>query len=140
MGRFAPFFHSEQGTTKGSKKALSLKLPRAARLTRRVEFLKVRSEGRSVSGPFFVLGVWDSELPGLARVGIITTRKTGGAVDRNRARRRLRELVRLDRPRLRQGLWLVLIARKPIVQAKSDALKSEWLRLCKKASILIAAQ
>lgn len=119
---------------------MALKLPRAARLTRRDEFRKVRLEGRSQSGPFFVLGYWHSPIHEPARVGIITTKKTGGAVERNRARRRLREIVRIARPKIVCGTWIVLIARKGILSASPEALSSEWLRLAKKASILTPSE
>lgn len=116
------------------------KLPRAARITRRDEFARVRTKGKSYPGPLFVLGIWKSGLPEPARVGVITTRKTGGAVERNRARRRLRELVRVTRPKLQPGFWLVLVARKPITTCTAPDLKKEWLRLAGKASILIPPQ
>lgn len=72
------------------------------------------------------------------RVGLITSRRVGSAVERNGVRRRLREIVRLNMPRLRKGLWLVLVARHGAVAAKFEALREEWLRLADRASILSA--
>ena len=71
-----------------------------------------------------------------ARIGLITSRRIGNAVERNGVRRRLREIVRLNMPHLRGGLWLVLIARRAAVQAKFEKLREEWLRLAERASIL----
>jgi ribonuclease P protein component len=70
------------------------------------------------------------------RVGIVTSRRVGNAVERNTVRRRLREIVRLQIPALRPGCWLVLIARKSAVAATFAALREEWLRLAARASIL----
>lgn len=64
--------------------------------------------------PYFVLQVRPQPNPSdfSYRVGFTASRKVGGAVVRNRARRRLRELVRLNLPNLMQpGHDLVLIAR-----------------------------
>ncbi len=73
-----------------------------------------------------------------ARAGFITSRRVGGAVERNHVRRRLRELVRLTRRKLREGVWLVLIARAAAREASWHALHDEWLALAERASILNA--
>lgn len=117
---------------------MRLRFPRAARLTRAGEFRRVREQGRSWGGPFFVLGRLRLETPAATRVGFITSRRVGGAVVRNRVRRRLRDLVRQHRPRLRPGFWIVLIARQPAACASADALAAEWLRLAGRAGILRA--
>ena len=70
------------------------------------------------------------------RAGIITSKRVGGAVVRNRIRRRLREIVRLHQGQLRQDLWLVTIARSGAARASHQELRDEWLRLAKRASIL----
>ncbi len=55
---------------------------------------------------------------------------------RNRIRRRLRDIVRLHQAELPQELWIVTIARSGAARASYQALKDEWLRLAKRASIL----
>jgi ribonuclease P protein component len=70
------------------------------------------------------------------RVGFITTKRIGGAVVRNRVRRRLRDIVRKEQSRLRDGIWIVVVARSAAVNATYQALKDEWLRLAEHASIL----
>ena len=73
------------------------------------------------------------------RVGLITSRRIGNAVTRNRARRRLREMVRLARPQLNQGIegrWIVLIARRAVAVAGYKEIEREWLSLARRASIL----
>ncbi len=74
---------------------------------------------------------------GPCRVGFVTSRRIGGAVIRNRVRRRLREIVRQHQHELREGFWIVLVARRDAADANYRALEHEWLRLAKRASILL---
>ena len=69
------------------------------------------------------------------RIGFVTSRRVGGAVVRNRVRRRLREIVRAARPRLASGLWLVLIARHQAARADFAALRAEWELLGTRSAI-----
>jgi ribonuclease P protein component len=94
----------------------------------------VKTEGRAHSGRFLTLGV----LRGCpsSKVGLITSKRVGGAVDRNRVRRRLRELMRLSRPSWAEGVWFVAIARRAAVSASFAELQAEWLRLATRAGVL----
>jgi ribonuclease P protein component len=112
------------------------RFPKSARLTTAGEFLRVKQGGESCHGRFMVLSVLKNPASAEARTGIITSRRLGGAVDRNRVRRRLREIVRMARPELLPGFWLVLIARKNAVGATFQAMQREWLQLAQRASIL----
>ena len=71
------------------------------------------------------------------RAGFVTSGRLGGAVARNRVRRRLRETVRRHQDQLRHGFWFVIIARDEAVTASYRALEDEWLRLARRASILL---
>jgi ribonuclease P protein component len=73
---------------------------------------------------------------GVNRAGFITSGRLGGAVARNRVRRRLREIVRKHQHDLRDDFWIVVIARPDASKASHRALEDEWLRLAKRASIL----
>jgi ribonuclease P protein component len=80
---------------------------------RRAEFLRLAARGRKLSRPGFLMQalVQPDEAP--VRVGYTATKKIGNAVQRNRARRRMREAVRLTfaaRPVC--GAELVLVCRK----------------------------
>jgi len=70
------------------------------------------------------------------RIGLITSRRVGKAVERNKARRRFREIVRQTIPRMIPGLWIVLVARRSTVSAEFKTLEREWLSLAGRASIL----
>jgi ribonuclease P protein component len=49
----------------------------------------------------------------------------------------LREIIRRHQHELRQGFWFVIIARHDAATATYAALKDEWLRLARRASILL---
>ena len=96
----------------------------------------MRRDGAPMHGQFMLLSVLRDAAPGSARLGIITSRRVGGAVERNRVRRRLREIVRADHGHLLQGAWLVIVVRNRAVGAAFAELREDWLRLVRRANIL----
>jgi len=115
----------------------SLSFPKRRRLTRASEYERVKRDGLVRRGRLLTLSATVVENSGPSRVGFITSRRLGGAVVRNRVRRRLREIVRQRQHDLRQGLWIVLIAKHEAASASYRALEDEWLRLARRASILL---
>jgi ribonuclease P protein component len=116
--------------------ARDLRFQKARRLTRTAEFDRVRKEGRRAHGQLLSLGVLLTNENERMRAGFITSRKLGGAVVRNRVRRRLREIVRHHQHEIVDGTWVVIIASPGAARAGYSALEAEWLRLAKRASIL----
>jgi len=112
------------------------RFPATRRLKRSCDFERVRKEGRTVRGALLTLGVLRLEEEAGFKVGIVTSRRLGGAVVRNRVRRRLREIVRQRQHEVVAGVWLVVIARPPAAQATSAMLEKEWQRLAQGAGIL----
>lgn len=113
-----------------------LTFPRNRRLGRSAEFEQVKKNGRVYRGQFVVLSIAQVNDATPFRAGFITSRALGGAVVRNRVRRRLREIVRKHQRELIDGIWMVTIARVPAARASYEQLEVEWLRLAKRASIL----
>jgi ribonuclease P protein component len=109
---------------------------RASRLSRTAEFKLVKQAGKSWTGRHLVLGVLAQPEATRARVGIVTTRKVGMAVVRNRIRRRIREVFRLHQFDVISGVWLVTVARPSAATASFRDLERDWLRLAERASIL----
>lgn len=70
------------------------------------------------------------------RLGITASVKLGHAVVRNRARRRLREVYRLNGDKLRQGWDIILVARSRTVTVSWQELNNTFLRLCRKLDLL----
>ncbi len=108
--------------------------PKTERLQYGREFRRVFDAGRKVAGPLAVLHVL--AVPGERAVGIVTGRKLGNAVQRNRARRLLREAYRRHKHRLANGLHLVIVARRGIAGQPFARVEAEWLALCAQANIL----
>ena len=73
---------------------------------------------------------------GINRVGITVSKKLGHAVVRNRVRRRLREVYRLNEQRFQPGWDIVVVARVRAVKAPFLRLTASYLSLARKAGIL----
>jgi ribonuclease P protein component len=83
------------------------RFPKSARLRKRAEFLAVQGRGRKVQNRAFV--ALALETGGGVRLGITPTRRLGGAVVRNRARRLVREAFRRGHFPVPAGLDVVVI-------------------------------
>ena len=73
---------------------------------------------------------------GGTRFGLVTSRRVGGAVIRNRVRRRLREICRLHRTMIAPGWLVVVVAKSAAAEASFSELREEWLILARRLSIL----
>ena len=91
-------------------------MPALPTLRRRVDFEAIARDGRSRSTPLLVVR-WLRTERGETRVGLSTPRTLGGSVQRNRVRRRLRELLRRRLGTIGPGWDLLLIARPAAGQA-----------------------
>jgi ribonuclease P protein component len=102
--------------------------PRLTTLKRRPEFLRVRSGARWAT-PGFVLEGKRRDAPALPetpRFGFTVSKQVGGAVERNRIKRRLKAAVRGILPdHARRDFDYVLIARRPALDATFAALASD---------------
>ena len=71
------------------------------------------------------------------RVGITVGKKLGKAHIRNRARRRIREVYRLNEDRFQSGWDIVVVARSRAVDAPFDKLTKSYLTLARKLNLLV---
>jgi ribonuclease P protein component len=81
------------------------------RLSRSAEFERVYRQGRSTANRHLVLYSFPNESTELPRLGLSVSRKVGGAVERNRVKRLLREAFARARDGLSPGQDLVVVAR-----------------------------
>lgn len=109
-------------------------MKRKFRLRQSTDFKRVRQTGKSYTHPFVVLTVLPNPQGGV-RVGIAASKALGGAVQRNRAKRRLRAVLNGFLPMLPDGWDLVLIARKPVLAAGFDDLRQAVSHLLQRASL-----
>lgn len=77
---------------------------------------------------------------GCNRVGFTVSKKLGCAVVRNRARRRLREVYRLQEGQLTPGWDVVIVARSRAVNAPFDQMEKSFLRLARKAGMVAPSE
>jgi len=110
----------------GDSSAAPASPPKRGRLTRAAEFDAVAQLGRSVGGRYLTLRYRAAEGGAVARIGYAVPRKVGGAVDRNRVKRRLREAIARNESLLRPATDYVLIAR-PGLAAAADTQGFDWL-------------
>jgi ribonuclease P protein component len=108
---------------------------RKFRLTRSTDFKRVRRTGKSYAHPFVVLVVQASETQ-RARVGVTAGRSVGRAVQRNRAKRLLREAMRPLLPQLVPGWDLVLIARPALPSSSLQEIRMALTNLLRRAHLI----
>jgi ribonuclease P protein component len=95
------------------------------RLRQRADFLAAASTLR-VATPAFVIQSRLRDDLGPLRVGFTVSKKVGTAVERNRVRRRLRELVRLNgAPLMRPHCDYVLVGRRVALSRQYDSLRQD---------------
>jgi ribonuclease P protein component len=81
------------------------------RLSRSAEFERVYRQGRSSANRHLVLYAFPNPAAPSPRLGLSVSRKVGGAVERNRVKRMLREAFARAEPGLEEGQDVVLVAR-----------------------------
>ena len=108
------------------------------RLSRSEDFKRVRRIGKSYAHPLVVLVAQANETSTHVRVGVVAGRITGGAIQRNRAKRLLREALRPYLASLGSGWDLVLIARPGLATATLEDTRVALLNLLQRARIFTA--
>lgn len=73
---------------------------------------------------------------GVNRMGYTVSARLGGAVVRNRVRRRLREIARLNAPRIKTGWDIVIVARRRAVGAEYRELENAYRSACAALGLL----
>ncbi len=105
---------------------MSQKFRPGMRVRRGCDFRLVLKKGKKLTRRYFTLHVLPDR-GGPTRIGVIASRKTGNAVDRNRAKRIIRETFRRNRPSLPKEADLVVVTRRAIVGADSNEIERMFL-------------
>jgi ribonuclease P protein component len=109
-------------------------LPRGRRMQLPGEFSRVRAEGRRLVHGCLIMNWAESKAPS-SRLGVVTSGKLGPAVERNRARRLMRECFRRHQRALMQKVDIVLIARNSINGRGLRDVEQDYLVALKRAGL-----
>lgn len=102
-----------------------------SRITRRSDYSRIYKEGAKFPGKYLLLFALKAEN---LKVGITVSGKVGIAVERNRAKRRIREALKTELGACATPAELVFVARAGIKGASFDAIKSDMKKLLSKVN------
>jgi ribonuclease P protein component len=108
---------------------------RVQRLTRRADFERVRGEGQAHGTPWFVV-VAARRDGGPPRVGVAAGRRVGSAVQRNRAKRLLREGIRPLVASIAPGWDILLMARDAVLEASLTQITATLDQVLRKLTVI----
>jgi ribonuclease P protein component len=111
-------------------------LGRGSRIKQGRDFMKLRTAGqRAVKG--CLIANW-LQVPGAerSRLGVVVSKKVGGAVVRSRVKRLLRETFRLHQYEFAQPLELVLVARPSMAERTFADVERDFLSTLRSAGLL----
>ena len=95
------------------------------RIRKKKDFADLYRNGGCYRGPDFHL-IFRPSPTGYARMSAVASRKVGNAVDRSRARRRVRELFRRNKELLSEPLDMLMIAKKSLLETAWPGLVEEY--------------
>ena len=103
-----------------------MKLRACERIRRRADFQQAYEHGARVHGRYSTLFILPNKLD-VGRLGIAATKKLGGAVQRNRAKRLIREVFRHNK--IASGFDVVVVPKRDLLQASLTVLEADYRRL-----------
>ncbi len=113
-----------------------LRLGRNSRLAQNRDFARVRQQGERLAQGCLIAN-WNKLPDGASpKLGVVTSKKIGGATERSRARRLLRESFRQHQNELLHPVELVLVARNSIAGKKFAEVEKDFLAALNRAGLL----
>ena len=108
-----------------------MKFRPAERIRKHSEFPRVYEQGVRIHGRYSTVFLRPNEL-GVGRLGIAATKKLGGAVRRNRAKRLIREVFR--RNKVAAGFDVVVVAKRELLDASLTVLEADYRALLERGA------
>ena len=109
------------------------RFPKDARLLKAAQFRAVYSGGSKKTSRSFVIFVLPNERH-FTRFGLTTPRKLGNAHDRNRIRRRIREILRRERGAVPPGFDVVVNPRRSVLERDFQVIRDELVEVLRGVS------
>lgn len=109
---------------------------RRFRLKKSTDFERVRRDGTSYAHPLIVLITLRNSMD-RTRIGVAAGKSLGNAVKRNRAKRVIRAALNATLQEIKPGWDIVILARKPMINAKFSQIQSAVLELLSRASLVV---
>lgn len=97
------------------------------RLRKRKDFLHIYRKGTRYRGKYFIL-IYLSNKRHFSRMAVVASKKIGNAVIRNRTKRRLKALYRINKELLPVSLDLIFITHKEIRHASWDEIREDFIK------------
>jgi ribonuclease P protein component len=121
------------GTDPGRSRRGRERLPRAARVRKRTDYLAIQNEGRRLTGTHYLLFTRPGRAGATAtRFGLTVSRKVGGSVQRNKVKRWLRESYRRLKDDFPAGVEIVVVARPSAAGAGYEPTARELATLARR--------
>jgi len=110
-------------------------LSKVVTINKNVDFRRVYARGKTVASPVMVSYCLKNRT-GVCRIGITTSKKIGGAIERNRCRRIIKEAYRHLEPLCGGGWDIVFVARFKTLRVKSTDIESVMLEHLKSYGVI----
>jgi ribonuclease P protein component len=115
---------------------VSLVVQRKLRLRNRADFNRIYRYGKSFANGQFVVYWSRQPVAEPFRLGVSASKKIGNAVVRNRMRRVIKEIIRLNGAKIVPNIDFILIVRKPAVEMETKQLEKSIMHVLRKAGLL----
>ena len=115
---------------------MDYRLDKTRRIINNNEYRLVYKHGKYEVGRLCVLYRMPSSTQ-KTHIGFVTGKTVGGAVERNRARRLMKELYSLNQHQISDGYHIVIVGRGPLKDATYERAEKEILYLLRKSKLLV---
>ena len=114
---------------------MNLKFSTENRIRKKEEFETIYTKGKRINCKYFFCFILDNNLKH-PRLGLTVSKVIGNSVTRNRAKRLLREMFRLNKHLFKKPVDIIINAKKNIVKANLKELVTTYLKTLKKLGLI----